>query len=473
MIRRSVTTAIVLAGLFLAPASAAPAAPGAQGATGVTTRVSVGTGGTQANSASKESAVSADGRYVAFYSSANNLVPGDTNGKQDVFVRDRVTGATTLISVATGGTQANGHSSYRMTISANGRYVAFSSDATNLVSADTNGATDVFVRDRVTGATTRVNVASSGTQSNGYFSSEAAISADGRYVAFSSDASNLVSADTNRGRDVFVHDRVTGATTRVSVATGGTQASAVSNEPAISADGRYVAFASSSPNMVPRDTNGTSDVFVRDRVTGVTTRVSLATGGAQARSHSALPAISANGRYIAFPSLASNLVAGDTNGTNDVFVRDRVAGVTTRVSLATGGTQANGESQVPMISADGRYVAFQSGARNLVAGDTNGLYDVFVRDRVSGVTTRVSVASGSTQAKGHSFEPAISADGRYVAFGSWASNLVTGDTNSAADVFVRDRLAPARVPSSTPPQVVTPPSGGVGTGDGSTATNVY
>jgi Tol biopolymer transport system component len=229
--------------------------------------------------------------------------------------------------------------------------------------------------------------------------------------------------------------------TRVPVDAGGQQANSDSFEPAISAAGRFVAFASYASNLVPGDTNNDFDVFVRDRKAQVTQRVSVGPGGQQANGNSFEPAISADGRLVAFSSGASNLVPGDTNGTSDVFVRDRKAQVTRRVSVGPGGQQANGESLKPAISAHGRLVAFSSGASNLVPGDTNGTSDVFVRDRVAQVTRRISVGPGGQQANGGSHSPAISADGRFVAFVSRASNLVAGDTNGASDVFVRDRVA--------------------------------
>jgi Tol biopolymer transport system component len=236
-----------------------------------------------------------------------------------------------------------------------------------------------------------------------------------------------------------VHDRLTGQTTRVSVASDGAQGNGDSECPSISADGRYVAFASLASNLVPGDTNGRMDIFVHDRLTGQTTRVSVASDGTEGNGDSGFPSISADGRYVAFASLASNLVPGDTNGTWDVFVHDRLTGQTTRVSVASGGAQGNGDSRFPSISADGRYVAFQSYASNLVPGDTNGVLDVFVHDRLTGQTTRVSVASDGTQGDSYSFGSSISADGRYVAFASYASNLVPGDTNGWADVFVAMR----------------------------------
>jgi Tol biopolymer transport system component len=342
-------------------------------------RVSLATDGTQGDSDSSGNdspSISADGRYVAFDSLSSNLVPGDTNGFSDVFVRDRQTNTTTRVSLATDGTQGDSYSD-NPSISADGRYIAFRSNASNLVPGDTNGTEDIFVRDRQTNTTTRVSVASDGTQGND-FSDNPSISADGRYVAFESYASNLVPGDTNATYDIFVRDRQTNTTTRVSVASDGTQGNNGSSYPSISADGRYVAFASIAGNLVPGDTNGLYDIFVRDRQTNTTTRVSVATDGTQGNDYSLNPHISADGRYIAFESAASNLVPGDTNGTNDIFVRDRQTNTTTRVNVASDGTQGNGYSAFSSISADGRYVAFASYANNLVPGDTNGAYDVFV-----------------------------------------------------------------------------------------------
>ena len=421
---------------------------------GTTTRVSVASDGTQGNgdsygyTANARPSISADGRYVAFSSVATNLVLGDTNDVCDVFVHDRQTGQTTRVSVASDGTQGNGEShSGSSAISADGRYVAFSSVATNLVPDGTNGAKDVFVHDRQTGQTTRVSVASDGTQGNS-ISFDPSISADGRYVTFVSWASNLISGDTNGCNDIFVHDRQTGQTTRVSVASDGTQGNNVSFYPSISADGRYVAFYSDASNLVPDGTNGAKDVFVHDRQTGQTTRVSVASDGTQGNDNSFDPSISADGRYVAFVSYASNLVSGDTNGGVHVFVHDRQTGQNTRVSVASDGTQGNSVSLDPSISADGRYVAFSSVATNLVLGDTNDVCDVFVHDRQTGQTTRVSVASDGTQGNGesHSGSSAISADGRYVAFESAADNLVNGDTTGYGDVFVHDR-GPAAAPA--------------------------
>ncbi len=434
-----------------------------QNLTPTTTRVSVASDGTQASvritddstQASEDSyiypdsyssSISSDGRYVAFQSYADNLVPGDTNEQPDIFVRDRQTGTTERVNVAADGTQANDYS-YSSSISADGRYLAFLSRASNLVPDDTNEQPDIFVRDRQTGTTERVSVATDGTQANDY-SGELSISADGRYLAFASRASNLVPGDTNEQPDIFVRDRQTGTTERVSVAAEGTQANKDSWEkPTISADGRYVTFSSRASNLVPDDTNEQWDIFVRDRQTGTTERVSVASDGTQANNGSYSSSISADGRYVAFASWANNLVPDDTNERPDIFVRDRQTGTTERVSVAADGTQANSTSWYPSISADGSHVAFQSDANNLVPGDKNDLEDIFVRNRQTGTTERVSVATDGTQANSMSSSPSISADGSQVAFQSDASNLVPGDTNDASDIFVRDFAA-----SFSPPE---------------------
>ena len=277
------------------------------------------------------------------------------------------------------GGQANGDSDVP-TISADGRFVVFISAASNLVSGDTNGVADVFVRDRQAGTTSRVSVAAGGGQANGT-SFDPSISADGRFVAYSSAASNLVPGDGNDTNDVFVLDRQTATTTSVSVRSNGSQANNVSYTPRISGDGRSVAFVSLASNLVPDDTNRTADVFVHDRQSGTTSRVSVGSDGRQAaKRRSDAPSISVDGRFVAFVSLASNLVPGDTYGKADVFVRDRQTGTTSMVSLRSDGDQVDWPSLDPSISADGRYVAFRSGAAKLVAGDTNGKPDLFVRD---------------------------------------------------------------------------------------------
>ena len=388
--------------------------------------------------------VSANGRYVAFDSSAV-LAPGAAKGVRNVYVHDRQTGRLDLVSVGLRGTPSDGDSQ-RPTLSADGHYVAFWSAADNLVAGDTNGVTDAFVADRLTGTTIRVSVGPGGRQANGP-SARPVISGDGVLVAFESAASNLLPddvlgrrADTNGVRDVFVYNRSTQTTIRVSVASDGTQGTGESVRPSISADGRFVAFQTQSA-FVSDDTNDKTDVYIHDLGTGTTERVSEGNGGVQANGSSFSPSLSADGRFVAYWSNATNLVADDTNRTADVFVADRHTGQTERVSVGTAGTEADGLSSDPSISPDGRYVAFWSEATNLVPDDTSGKRDVFVADRVAHTTTRVSVASDGTQSNGDSYSPciALTDDGRVlVAFDSAATNLTPGRnaTTKGSDVFI-------------------------------------
>ena len=394
--------------------------------------------GSQANRGSAAPpAVSADGRFIAFATTARNLVPGELAFPGGVFVRDLRTGRTERASFAANGEPADGNVP---ALSANGRFVAFSS-FDDIAPEDTNGDADIYVYDRRTGDTEQVSVASDGTQGDhGTSSQRPAISADGRYVSFSSYSTNLVPNDSNTSQDVFVHDRWTGTTERVSVSSAGSETPRFSGSsaPALSWDGRYVTFESSGDNLVDGDSNNTTDIFVHDQQTGRTERVSVATDGTQAAGFATGPAIDATGRFVAFATTASNLVPGDTNGMADVYVHDRKTGRTERVSVATDGTQSDGYSGSPEISADGRYVGFPSGGTNLVAGDTNGEWDVYLHDRWRGVTERASVSYRGLEADDSSgTAPAFSADGDAIVFVSSASNLVRGDVNGESDVFVR------------------------------------
>jgi hypothetical protein len=408
------------------------------------TRVSVSSNGDEANDASQFAALSSDGRFVAFASLAGNLVAGDTNGSNDVFVRDRTTGQTTRVSVDSAGNQGN-DSSFFPALSADGRYVAFVSFATDLVAGDTNGRADVFVHDAVTGSTVRVSVDSSGNEANDSCVDLVSISGDGQFVSFGSRSSNLVAGDTNGWDDVFVHDVAAGTTTRASVASDGTQSDFQSFGSCLSPDGHLVAFWSSGSTLVSGDTNGCPDVFVRDLVAGTTVRVSVDSNGAQAdgSSDTSTRMFSADGHQVAFASGATNLVSGDTNFTTDVFVHDLVTGATERVSLANDGTESHDRSFGASISADGNVVAFYSDADNLVSGDDNGVGDVFVRDRAAGTTQLTTLSCAGNPGNLGSSGPAISADGSLVAFESQADTLVSGDTNGVSDVFVADRTVAA------------------------------
>lgn len=399
--------------------------------------VSVDSAQGRANDHSYAPALSADGNLVTFESFASNLVANDTNVKMDIFVHNRTTGSTERVSLGIAG-QADGYS-YNPTISANGQVVAYDSFAPNLALPGIAGGRDIYLHDLSSGSNFWVTD-DAPFKPNGA-SESPAISADGRFVAFISFASNLVAEDTNSMADVFVHDRATGLTELVSVDSLGNQpAGGWYQSPKISADGRYVIFLSSASTLVADDSNGVEDIFVHDRDTGMTERVSIGTGGVQANQGSSDAVISGDGRYVAFASYASNLAAGDTNSFQDVFVRDLVAGVTTRVSYGMVGP-ANNESLKPSITADGRYVAFESYASNLVAGDTNSSGDIFLYDFDADATTRVSLTTTGGQANGGSHAPSISNDGTQVSFSSSASNLVAGDTNDMPDMFVRNLTA--------------------------------
>jgi Tol biopolymer transport system component len=345
--------------------------------------------------------------------------------------------STVRVSVDSSGIEG-GAPSGSATISRNGRWIAFWSRASNLVAGDSGYYDDSFVHDRATGATIRVSVDPSGAEGNGG-SSGGSISGDGRFVAFVSWADNLVASDTNLRRDAFVRDLQTGTTELVSVDSAGVQANNSTSEIAISADGRFVAFVTRASNLFSGDTNYKEDLFLRDRQAGTTVLVSVDSSGNAANGNSGDPAISADGRYVAFWSEASDLVAVDTNNRPDVFVRDMQTGTTELVSVDASGNQANDPSRSRSISADGRFVAFESKATNLVPGDTNRSYDAFVRDRQTGSTECVSVDSSGTPISGSG--PFLSADGRFVAFTSGYDKLVPNDTNVAGDVFVRDRQA--------------------------------
>jgi tricorn protease-like protein len=411
-----------------------------------TTRISVDSGGTQVTGPSNSTAISADARFIAYSSQAPDLVTGDTNNVEDVFLYDTTTAETTRISVDSGGTQAN-DASYSPAISADGRYITYLSDATNLVANDTNAATDVFLYDTTTSVTTRISVDSIGTQANNK-SDSPEISADGRYITYPSLASNLVTGDTNAATDVFLLDTTTAATTRISVDSGGIQANDESYSARISADGHYVTYSSKATNLIANDTNGYGDVFLYDLATAATARISVDSAGTQANAESYNSRISADGRYITYSSNATNLVTGDTNGYGDVFLYDSTTAATTRINVGNGGTQANGTSFSPAISADGRYIAYYSYATNLVAGDTNGAADIFLYGTTTAATTRISVDGAGAQANGDSYDPAISADGRYITYLSNASNLVAGDTNDFTDVFVYQLPAPLALAST-------------------------
>ncbi|WP_094672320.1 PD40 domain-containing protein [Hydrocoleum sp. CS-953] len=397
-------------------------------------RLSVNFQGNEGNNFSINPSISADSRYIAFESAANNLVIGDTNNQTDIFITNREFKTTNIVSVNSFGVGGN-LNSFHPSVSGDGHFVAFASNANNLVLGDNNNTTDIFLRDFLTSTTTRISVDSLGNQSNAA-SINPTISADGRFIAFESDATNLVMGDINNARDIFLHDTLTGITTQISRNSLGDQANFSSFNPAISADGRFIAFDSFATNLVAGDTNNTRDVFWHDTLTGITSSISIDALGNQGNLSSIAPSISNDGRFIAFESTATNLVPGDINGVRDIFVRDLLNGITTRVSVDIFGNQVSRSSFAPTISGDGRFVAFDSFDPLLVPGDSNGTNDIFVRDLLNGVTTKISVNYQGLEGNLTSFNPAISAFGEVVAFDSFATNLVVGDNNNSRDVFV-------------------------------------
>ncbi len=372
--------------------------------------------------------LSADGRYMSLTATAGFL--------QHIFLYDRYTGTSKdLTSLAN-------NISLASEVSANGRYVAFRSAATNLIASDGNGPTmDIFVQDVATGKTELISRTSDGKATNdqSYF---AAISGDGQVVVFSSAATNLVAGDTNNAADVFLRNRKTAKTTRISVSSTGNQAEwgiGSNGIVDISADGRYVVFSSPSSNLVAGD-NNTEDVFLRDTKTGTTTRISQPVKTTGFDGGSSSPSISGNGRHIAFVSGSSKLVADDTDDVNsDIFVYDRSTKKSTKITKNSGGN-----SVLPTISADGRFVGFMSQAPNLIANDTNGVWDTFLHDRSTGKTIRVNVTPQNLQSTGDSMllqsRPVLSADGRFMGFESAAKDLTADDADNANDVFLRDTL---------------------------------
>ncbi len=417
---RTGAAAIVLLGLMISPASVSSSR-----AAGAYTRVSVNSSGVGANAMSYRGDISADGRFVAFDSEADNLVAGDVNGVGDVFLRDLQLGATILVAPMAGSP----------VVSADGRYVAFESGATDLTAtADTNGFGDVYVKDMQTGIVTRASLSSTGAEPNNE-SQVLSISGDGRYVVFDSGADNLVPNDTNGRGDIFVRDMQTNTT--IGVSTGGDSGGF---DGSISLDGAYVVFNSSSTNFVPDDTNGRTDVFVYAMQTGGIVRASVSSSGAQGDWNSSEPSISGDGRYVTFSTM-NNFAAVDTYGYIQLYVRDMQAGATTLATFRDGYAMV-GESDASEISADGRYIVYSFDDK----GDGMPTRWLYVHDRLAGTNTMV-VSTGASNSEWNPLLPSISGDGRYIVFASSSPNLATDDTNNARDIFLKDLQTP---PDSNP-----------------------
>ncbi len=407
---------------------------------------------------SAQVSISADGRYVAFTSNAPDLVTGDTNGALDVFVLDRSTGRMTRLGLPGGVPVPPGGSAGEPSISADGRIVAYTYQPPSGFTTVALGSV-VLAWDRTTGAVEVVSKTTTGANAAG--SRQASVSADGRFVAFVSASGSVAGKDGNDKPDVFRYDRVAKQTVLISARTDGISTpSGTSNDPSISADGNVVAFVSDAGGTIIRDEIGSgTQVYVRDVAAGVTTRVSAPPGagsGEQPDGPSSAPSISADGRYVAFESSATNLVPGDKNGAADVFRKDRTSGTMTLVSVTSTGAQPKGSSGQAAISADGRVVAFASTASDLVAmaggivpaAVVLGGTEIYARDVDAGQTVLVSVNLKGTAGGGRSQTPAVSRDGRFVAFASTAEGLVAGDGNKLSDAFLRD-MPP--VPQLSPP----------------------
>lgn len=391
-------------------------------------------GGGEANNRSDTALkISRNGRYVVFFSPATNLVANDTNSRADIFVADRSTGEIELVSVSSSEVQHMG-SLGGFDISGNGRYVVFGCSDDALATGDSNGQRDILIRDLQEGTTGLVSVRTDGTQGDAG-SDNPSISYDGRYVAFESVATNMVNSDGNGVRDIFVRDRLSGITTIESVNTSGLEANGLSQGPSISDDGSRVAFFSDATDIVAGDVNSFSDVFVRDRIAGTSQVATVNSSEVWSASGSAFPVLSGDGSCVAFIGVADDLDASDMNGTLDVFVRDMDAGTTGIVSIGTEGEENDAMTvMVTSISDDGRFVGFQTGAE-LDVDDMNSDQDVFIRDRQEGTTTRFSVADDGPDANEYSELLAISGDGKVAAFISEASNLAPPDFNGYKDVF--------------------------------------
>jgi hypothetical protein len=428
-------------------------------ATGVTRLVSATPGGASGNRTSGAAIISGNGRYVAFTSFADNLVPNDTNSSPDAYVRDLQTNTTTLVSIDRTNTKSGFGPSDPFAITPDGRYVLFGSGATDLVDVPPISApvSEVFVRDMQAGTTRLVSINKTGTAWANFSAFPAAITPDGRYVTFNSTATDITDDDPANQGDVFVRDMQAGTTRLVSVAVTGTSGNGSSSGGAMSDDGRYVFFASTAANLTATpDANTRADYFVRDTQAGTTTLISVNRAGTAAGRNTQNPngfspgfSVTPDGRYIAFASQSDDLVDNDQNGSNDdVFVRDMQAGTTRLVSVGLSGRSGNFGGRLPSISADGRYVAFESFATDLVnvPDFVGGLTaDVFVRDLQAGVTVLGSInVDGTATPNDSAFAPRISADGRRVVFHSRASNIVPNDTNGpdGHDVFAFDPVFP-------------------------------
>jgi len=441
----------------------------------LTFRASLAPSGSELTGPSDRPKITPDGRYVVFQTRAANLLPGDTNGRIDIYRKDLNTGSVARVTVELKGPDPTpdgnpNEDCTNPTITPDGRFVIFESSAEDLVDGDGNGNTDIFIRDMnltvfdplnpsfTVPPISRVSVNTTGGDPNS-ISFHGSVSDDGRYVVFQSFADNLVAGDTNFGSDIFVRDTLFNITIRVNTDVSGNEADAFSfsSNPVISGDGSTVAFDSDASNLVTTDFNGFRDVFVKRWLAVIpdVTRVSVE-GPADddgdldgdefdldnANGESGSPSLSETGRFVAFVTDATDLIRGDSGLAADVYIRDVLLGVSRRCSVTTLGGEASQASNEPQVSRDGRWVVFQSNTPDLVQGDTNNAEDIFLRDTVSNITIRISVATYGVESSPFfpNRNPSITGDGRFVAFASLASNLAPNDTNGANDIYIRGPL---------------------------------
>ncbi len=404
------------------------------------------------NGASKNASASGDGTLIAFQSDASDLVDNDGNSWTDVFVYDARGQSTALVSVNTSGTSGN-RDSHDPIVSADGRYVLFTSSASDLVSTPVSRNGDVFVRDLATNTTTLVSVNRSGDGGGNAGSNAIAISADGATVLFRSLATDLVTlSDDNNEEDIFARNMRTGETQLVSMNRyGDGTPNDVSFDATMSADGRFAAFCSIANNVIPNDGNTNTDIFLRDLVGRQTTLVSANTAAQPANRGAFRPSVSRDGRRISFDSIASDLTTADANGNDsDIFVRDLPAGPTRTASVDESGATVKGDTFKASLSADGRFVVFTTPAR-LLAIDQNGISDAYARDIDAGHSILLNSTAAGVAGNGGSLDAVISASARFAAFVSTATNLGFQDSNSGADVFVKDLVTgELRLVSATP-----------------------
>ena len=413
-------------------------------------RLSVASDGTPGDGPSDSVSISDDGVVAAFSSDAANLVAGDTNGATDVFVRDRASGVTLRVSVSSSGAQANG-ASREPHVSGDGRFVAFTSAATNLVTGDTGGRIDVFLHELATGTTTRLSRSAAGVQANGDCF-DPAVSFDGRWVAFASNANNLVASDANSARDIFLRDVQLNTNRRLSVTAAGGEGNNDFDHVSLSRDGKFAAFTTSSFNLDPADFDGVRDVYRKDVAGGALTLVSRDAAGLKGDWESSRPSLSDDGRFVAFESQSSVWLPGDSFGTPELFVKDLQTGALECWSVDSDGTlppRGNAISHRPVLSGDGVTLAFASSSHALVEDDQNGADDVFCRNSALQLTTRQSVDSAFDEADlgSSSFEVALTDDARFVAFASDATDLVAGGS-ATRHVYLRERPRAAAAWSS-------------------------